>query len=299
MVSLSAAVDLSAVPKEYQELGEAFSKDWALSLPPYHPYDCCIELLPGALLPSSHLYNLSSLEQEAKERYVSVSLAKGLIRPSSHVRASFFFVQKKDGSLRSCINYHGLNQFRIKNKYPLPLHDATFSLLNKARSFTKLNLRKECHFVWIHQGNKWKAVLPLTWGTLSIWSCPLVKLTHQALVNIPQDMLQTSKGWCSHFMWDIKESYPACSNGSLTTAGEKDFHDYGCTQKLKFFWPEKWVVNLVRWHDKWKWSGRHLHSGMMHARRIRARITHNSGHEKTKQKAQVRPHFTIHAQLAK
>lgn len=151
MVSFSEAADLSAVPKEYQELEEAFSKDRALSLPPYHPYDCCIELLPGALLPSIHLYNLSSLEQGAKKRYVTDSLAKGLIRPSSHVWVGFFFVQKKDGSLRSCIRYQGLNKFRIKNKYPLPLHDSTFSLLYKARSFTKLNLRKECHFVWFHQ----------------------------------------------------------------------------------------------------------------------------------------------------
>ena len=38
--------------------------------------------------------------------YVSESLASGIIRPSSSpVAAGFFFVAKKDGSLRPCIDY--------------------------------------------------------------------------------------------------------------------------------------------------------------------------------------------------
>lgn len=42
----------------------------ALSLPPHCPYDCGIDLLPGVLLPSSQLYNLSLPERQAKERYI-------------------------------------------------------------------------------------------------------------------------------------------------------------------------------------------------------------------------------------
>lgn len=90
--------ELSSVPEVYHELGEAFSKQHTLSLPPHCPYDCRMDLLPGAWLPSSRLYNLSSLEWEAMESYISESLAIGLIRPSSSpVDAGFFFVKKKDG----------------------------------------------------------------------------------------------------------------------------------------------------------------------------------------------------------
>nr|CBN80957.1 Gag-protease [Dicentrarchus labrax] len=75
--------DLPAVPVEYHNLGEVFSKQRAVSLPPHRSYDCAIELLPGSTLPSSRLYNLSRPEREAMEKYIGDSLAAGLIRPSS------------------------------------------------------------------------------------------------------------------------------------------------------------------------------------------------------------------------
>ncbi|KAK7918752.1 hypothetical protein WMY93_010036 [Mugilogobius chulae] len=77
--------DLSNVPSEYHDLQEVFSKDRALSLPPHRPYDCAIDLLPGATLPSSRLYNLSRPEREAMERYIKDSLTAGA---SCHLPAS-------------------------------------------------------------------------------------------------------------------------------------------------------------------------------------------------------------------
>ncbi|KAI3364495.1 hypothetical protein L3Q82_011281 [Scortum barcoo] len=104
-------VDLSGVPPAYHDLQEVFNKDKALSLPPHRPYDCAIELLPDAPLPSSRLYNLTRPEQEAMEGYINDSMAAGIIRPStSPVGAGFFFfVKKKDSSLRPCIDFRGLN----------------------------------------------------------------------------------------------------------------------------------------------------------------------------------------------
>lgn len=85
-------VDLTSVPSEYHDLQEVFSKDRALSLPPHRPYDCGIDLLPGAPLPSSRLYNISRPEREAMETYITDSVATGLIRPSrSPLGAGFFF----------------------------------------------------------------------------------------------------------------------------------------------------------------------------------------------------------------
>lgn len=55
------------------------------------------------------------------EAYIANSLAAGLIHPfSSPVGAYFFFVEKKDKTLRPCIDYCGLNEITIKNHYPLP-----------------------------------------------------------------------------------------------------------------------------------------------------------------------------------
>lgn len=80
------------MPPEYHGLGEVFSKSQALSLPPHRPYECSVDLLLGAPLPTSHLYNLSRPERESLETYIHDSLAVGLIRPSSSsVGADFFF----------------------------------------------------------------------------------------------------------------------------------------------------------------------------------------------------------------
>lgn len=77
------AIDLQKVPETYHDLALVFSKDRALSLPPHRPYDCAIDLLPGATLPSGRLYNLTKSEHLAMESYIRDSLAAGIIRPSS------------------------------------------------------------------------------------------------------------------------------------------------------------------------------------------------------------------------
>ena len=82
------------------------------------------------------------------EKYISDSLAAGLIHPSSFpVGAGFFFVSMKDQTLWPCIDYRGLNDVTIKNKYPLPLIDSAFKPLHKATMFSKLDLRNAYHLV--------------------------------------------------------------------------------------------------------------------------------------------------------
>ena len=65
-----------------------------------------------------------------------------IIRPSSStLGAGFFFVGKKDGTLRPCIDFRGLNDITVKNKYPLPLMNSAFESLQGATMFSKLDLR--------------------------------------------------------------------------------------------------------------------------------------------------------------
>lgn len=112
---------------EYHVLGEVFSKDWFLSFPPHCPYDCDIDLLPGATLPFSWPYNLFHLERETMEHD---SLANGIIRPSSSpLDTGFFFIPKKDHSLHICIDFQDWNSITVKNKHPLPLFNSGFEPL--------------------------------------------------------------------------------------------------------------------------------------------------------------------------
>lgn len=76
-----------------------------MGLPPHRPYDCTIDLRLGATPPRGRLFSLSGRERKAMESYIQESLAAGIIRPSaSHAGAGFFFVGKKDGGMRPCID---------------------------------------------------------------------------------------------------------------------------------------------------------------------------------------------------
>src|SRR5215216_5912222 len=73
-------------------------------------------------------------------------LQKGYISPSSSPWGSpTIFVDKKDSSLRMCVDYRQLNDVTIKNKYPLPRIDDLFDQLSGAKVFSKIDLRIGYH----------------------------------------------------------------------------------------------------------------------------------------------------------
>ncbi len=145
------------VPPEYQSFKDMFSKEAATHLPPHRPWDCCIDLLPGAKLPRGHIYPLSIPERTAMEEYIKEALHQGFIRPStSPAASSFFFVAKKDGGLRPCIDYRVLNDQTVKFAYPLPLVPAALEELRGACIFSKLDLRSAYNLIRIRRGNEWK-----------------------------------------------------------------------------------------------------------------------------------------------
>ncbi|XP_070301381.1 protein unc-79 homolog [Salvelinus sp. IW2-2015] len=105
-------------------------------------------------------------ETEAMETYVSESLVQGYIRPStSSASSSFFFVKKKDGGLRPCVDYRGINQITVGYSYPLPLIASAIESMHGARFFTKLDLRSAYNLVCIQEGDEWKTAF----STTSVW----------------------------------------------------------------------------------------------------------------------------------
>jgi hypothetical protein len=81
------------------------------------------------------------MELEVLRKWLDENLAKGFIRASlSPAGAPILFVKKGDGSLRLCVDYRGLNEGTIKNRYPLPLLHETLLHLQKAKFYTKLDI---------------------------------------------------------------------------------------------------------------------------------------------------------------
>ncbi|KAJ8369816.1 hypothetical protein SKAU_G00098440 [Synaphobranchus kaupii] len=129
------------------------------------------------------------------EAYIHDSLVSGIIRPSSSpVGAGFFFVAKKDGSLRPCIDYRGLNAITIRNKYPLPLINSAFEPLHDSTIFTKLYLRNAYHLVHIREGDEWKTAFNTPLGHFEYLVVPFgltnAPAVFQSLVNdVLRDLL--------------------------------------------------------------------------------------------------------------
>ncbi|KAL0199954.1 hypothetical protein M9458_003141, partial [Cirrhinus mrigala] len=153
------------LPPPYRDLREAFSKEKATQLPPHRPYDCAIELLPGTMPTRGRVFPLSQPETESMKQYIEEEPAKGFIRPStSPASAGFFFVKKKDGSLRPCIDYRSLNEITVKYRYPLPLVPSALEQLRSAKYFTKLDLRSAYNLIRIREGDEWKTAFSTTTG---------------------------------------------------------------------------------------------------------------------------------------
>jgi hypothetical protein len=63
-------------------------------------------------------------------------------------------MQKKDGSLRLCINYWGLNAIIVKDHMPLPLIGEALDQLANAKIDTKLDVKDTYYNLWIAEGDK-------------------------------------------------------------------------------------------------------------------------------------------------
>ena len=145
------------VPEQYHDYADVFSEAAAASLPPHRPYDHTIDLEEGATPPYGPIYSMSETELKALREHLDDALGKGFIRPSnSPAGAPILFVKKKDGSLRLCVDYRGLNRITCKNRYPLPLIGDLLDRLRSAKVFTKIDLRAGYNNVRIAPGHEWK-----------------------------------------------------------------------------------------------------------------------------------------------
>ena len=107
-----------------------------------------IELILGAQPIAKAPYKMSPSKALELKSKLNRLLEQGFIKPSvSPWGAPILFQKKKDGTFHLCIDFRGLNQCTIKNKYPLPRVDELFDQLHGASYFTKIDLRSGYHQV--------------------------------------------------------------------------------------------------------------------------------------------------------
>ncbi len=126
------------VPNKYADFADVFSPKLATELPEHTGInDHAIELVDDWQPPYGPIYSLGPVELETLKAYIENNLANGFIRLSkSPARAPILFDKKPDGNLRLCVDYRGLNNLTIMNRYLLPLVRESLDRLGRARRFT-------------------------------------------------------------------------------------------------------------------------------------------------------------------
>jgi len=162
------------VPECYHDFADVFSEGVARKLPPHRSYDHTIEVEEGKQPPHGPIYAMSGVELAALKDYIEDNLKKGFIRPSnSPAGAPVLFAKKKDGSLRLCVDFRGLNKITRKNRYPLPLIGDLLDRLSTAKVFTKIDLRVGFHNVRIAEGHEWKTAFRTRYGSFEYLVMPM------------------------------------------------------------------------------------------------------------------------------
>src|SRR5580692_6579425 len=196
------------IPDKYQRHSHVFSEEAAQRFPEPCIWDHAIEIKKEA--PSSipgKVYHLTQDEQKALLEFVKEQQAKGYIRPSkSPYAAPFFFIKKKDGKLRPVQDYRHLNEWTIRNRYPLPLIPELIAKVKGAKLFTKFDIQWGYNNVCIKQGDEWKAAFITNQGlfepTVMFFRLTNSPATFQTMMNAifaPE----IAEGWLIVYMDDL------------------------------------------------------------------------------------------------
>ena len=98
------------------------------------------------------VYPLSREERKEVHKFINEQLRKEYIRPSKLPQmAPVFFVGKKDGKKQMVQDYRYLNEWTVKNNYPLPLISDVIENIGTKKVFMKIDLRWEYNNVRIKE----------------------------------------------------------------------------------------------------------------------------------------------------
>ena len=150
---------------KFHEWIKVFGKKQSERMPTRKLWDHAIEVKEGFVPRKGKVYPLSREEREEVREFMKEQLRKGYIRLSkSPQTAPVFFIGKKDGKKRVVQDYWYLNEWTIKNNYPLPLILDVLENIGMKKVFTKMDLRWGYNNVRIKEGDEWKAAFMMPEG---------------------------------------------------------------------------------------------------------------------------------------
>ncbi|GBG90317.1 hypothetical protein CBR_g50566 [Chara braunii] len=124
-----------------------------------------IEIEHGSRTPKGAVYKISPQELEELRKQLDELLEKSWIGlSSSPFGAPMVFVPKKEGELRMCIDYRGLNAITVKNVEPLPRIDDLLDRVQGCKYFSKIDLKSGYHQIEVHPDDQYKTAFRTRYG---------------------------------------------------------------------------------------------------------------------------------------
>jgi len=176
------------VSEKFHQWIKVFGKKQSERMPTRKVQDHVIEVKEGFVLRKRKVYLLSREEREEMREFIKEQLWKGYIRLSKSLQTALvFFVEKKDGKKWMVQDYRYLNEWTIKNNYPLSLILDVLENIVTKKVFTKIDLRWGYNNMRIKEGDEWKAAFTTLEGSFE----PMVMFfgltnslaTFQAMMN--------------------------------------------------------------------------------------------------------------------
>ena len=187
------------VLEKFHKWIKVFGKKQSERMPTRKVWDHAIDVKEGFVPRKEKMYLLSREKREEVRKFVKEQLRKEYIQLSkSPQTVPVFFVGKKDGKKRMVQDYRYLNEWIVKNNYPLPLISDVLENIGTKKVFTKMDLRWGYNNVRIKEGDEWKAAFTTPEGSFE----PMVMFfgltnspaTFQAMMNeLLRDLINTGK----------------------------------------------------------------------------------------------------------
>jgi len=134
-----------------------FSREQSNTLLAHSIFNYSIKLVSGAEASFGPLYPFLEQELKALKKWLDRQVeARKIVESKSSAGAPILLVRKRDSTYRVYIDYWALNKVTIKNRYLLPLITNLRQCLNKAKIFTKLDLKNRFNWVWMSEEDEEK-----------------------------------------------------------------------------------------------------------------------------------------------
>jgi len=140
---------------EYHDYLDIFDRAMINQLSLHRFYNHKIKLIDDEMLFRSRLYQMFNHKLQKIKKYLINHLNKEFIFFSFASYVSLIlFIEKKDDSLRFCVDYRKLNALIKRNRYSLSLIDETFARIQESKYLTRLKIIVAFNKLRMHSDNE-------------------------------------------------------------------------------------------------------------------------------------------------